>query len=169
MIRATDDEWVTGRRRQITASWSLDGPCQKFERQNSWLQPADPAAKGNRHGVRPVGHGQLFEYVFDGHRYGLFGDVKLNYDLFVRRASRNTLEHFDFALDERVCRDMLCDLAPEHRHLVAADDKMIPPPAQHGMAKRANAAVAEVKGSHAIYVSQPQAVIRLIEQATKGI
>jgi len=36
------------------------------------------------------------------------------------------------------------------------------------MAKRANATVAEIKGSHAIYVSQPQAVIKLIEQAAKG-
>jgi pimeloyl-ACP methyl ester carboxylesterase len=53
-------------------------------------------------------------------------------------------------------------------YLVATDDKMIPPPAQHQMAKRANATVAEIKGSHAIYVSQPQAVIKLIEQAAKG-
>ena len=45
---------------------------------------------------------------------------------------------------------------------------MIPPPAQRQMAKRAGATVAEVKGSHAIYVSQPQAVIKLIEQAAKG-
>jgi pimeloyl-ACP methyl ester carboxylesterase len=53
-------------------------------------------------------------------------------------------------------------------YLVATDDKMIPPPAQREMAKRANAVVAEAKGSHAIYVSQPQAVIELIEQAVKG-
>jgi pimeloyl-ACP methyl ester carboxylesterase len=53
-------------------------------------------------------------------------------------------------------------------YLVATDDKMIPPPAQREMAKRASATVAEVKGSHAIYVSQPQAVIKLIEQAAKG-
>lgn len=53
-------------------------------------------------------------------------------------------------------------------YLVATDDKMIPPPAQRQMAKRAGATVAEIKGSHAIYVSQPQAVIRLIEQAAKG-
>lgn len=54
-------------------------------------------------------------------------------------------------------------------YLVATDDKMIPPPAQRQMAKRANATVAEVKGSHAVYVSQPQAVIKLIEQAAKGV
>jgi pimeloyl-ACP methyl ester carboxylesterase len=53
-------------------------------------------------------------------------------------------------------------------YLVATDDKMIPPPAQRQMAKRANATVVESKGSHAIYVSQPQTVIKLIEQAAKG-
>jgi pimeloyl-ACP methyl ester carboxylesterase len=53
-------------------------------------------------------------------------------------------------------------------YLVASDDKMIPPPAQRQMAKRASATVAEIKGSHAIYVSQPQAVIDLIEQAARG-
>jgi len=53
-------------------------------------------------------------------------------------------------------------------YLVATDDRMIPPPAQHQMAKRAGATVAETQGSHAVYVSQPQAVVRLIEQAAKG-
>ncbi|MCD9087013.1 alpha/beta hydrolase [Stenotrophomonas sp. SY1] len=53
-------------------------------------------------------------------------------------------------------------------YLVAKDDKMIPPPAQRQMAQRAGADVKEVAGSHAIYVSQPQAVVSLIEQAAKG-
>ena len=42
-------------------------------------------------------------------------------------------------------------------YLVTADDKMIPPDAQRAMSKRAGATVVEVKGSHAIYVSQPGA------------
>jgi hypothetical protein len=53
-------------------------------------------------------------------------------------------------------------------YLVSTDDKMIPPPAQRQMAQRANLTVTEIKGSHAVYVSQPQAVIKLIEQAAKG-
>jgi len=53
-------------------------------------------------------------------------------------------------------------------YLVTTEDKMIPPPAQRQMAKRAGATVVEAKGSHAIYVSQPQAVIKLIVQAAKG-
>jgi pimeloyl-ACP methyl ester carboxylesterase len=50
-------------------------------------------------------------------------------------------------------------------YLVATDDRMIPPDAQRAMAKRAGATVVETKGSHAVYVSQAQAVTSLIEQA----
>ena len=54
-------------------------------------------------------------------------------------------------------------------YLVTTEDRMIPPPAQRAMAKRAGSAVVEVKGSHAIYVSKPGAVAALIQQAAKGI
>jgi len=39
----------------------------------------------------------------------------------------------------------------------------------HLMAQRAGSTVAEVKGSHAIYVSKPEAVAALIEKAAKGV
>src|SRR5712671_3785033 len=54
-------------------------------------------------------------------------------------------------------------------YLIATQDKMIPPPAQRFMSKRAGSTVNEVAGSHAIYVSQPNAVAALIEQAVKGV
>jgi len=54
-------------------------------------------------------------------------------------------------------------------YLIATDDKMIPPPAQHFMSKRAGSTVVEVKGSHAVYVSKPQAVVALIEKAAHGV
>jgi pimeloyl-ACP methyl ester carboxylesterase len=54
-------------------------------------------------------------------------------------------------------------------YLVATDDQMIPPPAQRLMSKRAGSTVVEVAGSHAIYVSQPNAVAALIEEAAKGV
>lgn len=53
-------------------------------------------------------------------------------------------------------------------YLIAKDDKMIPPPAQRQMAQRAGATVADVAGSHAVYVSQPQAVVDLIKRAAEG-
>ncbi len=54
-------------------------------------------------------------------------------------------------------------------YLLTTDDKMIPPAAQRLMAKRAGATVVEVKASHAIFVSQPQALASLIEKAAKGV
>jgi len=54
-------------------------------------------------------------------------------------------------------------------YLVATADKMIPPPAQQAMSKRAGAKVVEVDGSHSVYVSQPAAVAALIEQAAKAV
>jgi pimeloyl-ACP methyl ester carboxylesterase len=54
-------------------------------------------------------------------------------------------------------------------YLVATDDKMIPPQAQRFMSKRAGSTVVEAAGSHAIYVSQPNAVAALIEKAAEEV
>ena len=54
-------------------------------------------------------------------------------------------------------------------YLVATEDHMIPPTAQRAMAKRAGSTVVEVNGSHAVYVSQPQAVASVIENAATGV
>ena len=54
-------------------------------------------------------------------------------------------------------------------YLVATDDRMIAPAAQRAMAQRAGSTVVEVAGSHAIYVSQPEAVARLIATAAREV
>jgi pimeloyl-ACP methyl ester carboxylesterase len=54
-------------------------------------------------------------------------------------------------------------------YLVATEDNMIPPLAQRQMAARAGATVAEAAGSHAIYVSKPEAVAALIAKAAKSV
>jgi len=50
-------------------------------------------------------------------------------------------------------------------YMVTTEDKMIPPPAQRFMSERAGSTVVEVDGSHAIYVSKPDAVAALVERA----
>jgi len=52
-------------------------------------------------------------------------------------------------------------------YLVATEDKMIPPPAQRQMAKRAESKVVETPGSHSVYVSKPKVVADLIAQAAR--
>jgi pimeloyl-ACP methyl ester carboxylesterase len=54
-------------------------------------------------------------------------------------------------------------------YLLVTEDKMIPPPAQAFMSKRAGSKVIETKGSHAIYVSQPAVVASVIETAANGV
>ncbi len=54
-------------------------------------------------------------------------------------------------------------------YLVATEDKMIPPPAQRQMATRAGATVTEAAGSHAIYISKPEAVAALIAKAANNV
>jgi pimeloyl-ACP methyl ester carboxylesterase len=54
-------------------------------------------------------------------------------------------------------------------YLVSTEDRMIPPDAQRAMSKRAGATVTEVKGSHAVYVSQPDAVAALIAKAATSV
>jgi pimeloyl-ACP methyl ester carboxylesterase len=54
-------------------------------------------------------------------------------------------------------------------YLVATEDRMIPPPAQRDMSKRAGSRVTEVAGSHAIYVSQPNSVAAFSEKAATEV
>jgi pimeloyl-ACP methyl ester carboxylesterase len=53
-------------------------------------------------------------------------------------------------------------------YLLTTDDHMIAPALQRTMSKRAGSKVTEIKGSHAIYVSRPDAVASIIEHAAAG-
>lgn len=52
--------------------------------------------------------------------------------------------------------------------LVPQNDHIIPPEGQRGMAQRARATLREVPGSHAVFVSKPETVAALIEEAAQG-
>jgi len=54
-------------------------------------------------------------------------------------------------------------------YLVSTEDRMIPPPAQRAMSQRAGSTVAEISGSHSIYVSQPKAVAAFIAKAAQEV
>ena len=53
-------------------------------------------------------------------------------------------------------------------YLITTEDKMIPPPAQRAMSERAGSTVVETEASHSVYVSQPEAVAELIEEAAQA-
>ena len=54
-------------------------------------------------------------------------------------------------------------------YLVTMEDRMIPPDAQRAMSKRAGSKVTEVKGSHAVFISQPATVASVIEHAANDL
>jgi pimeloyl-ACP methyl ester carboxylesterase len=53
-------------------------------------------------------------------------------------------------------------------YLLTTEDHMILPDAERSMAKRAGSKVVEIKASHAVFLSHPDAVASLIEQAASG-
>jgi pimeloyl-ACP methyl ester carboxylesterase len=53
--------------------------------------------------------------------------------------------------------------------LVATEDKSIAPEIQRAMYKRSNTAITEVKGSHVIFMSQPNAVAKVIVEAATAV
>lgn len=54
-------------------------------------------------------------------------------------------------------------------YALSTEDRVIPPAAQEQMAKRANATITRVKGSHMAYMSQPEAVADVIDQAARAV
>lgn len=53
-------------------------------------------------------------------------------------------------------------------YVLTTQDRIIPPEAQRRMANRAGATVVDVDASHAVYVSQPAAVVELVDRAAGG-
>jgi pimeloyl-ACP methyl ester carboxylesterase len=54
--------------------------------------------------------------------------------------------------------------------IVATDDKSINPDIERAMYKRSNTKITEIKGSHVVFISQPEAVAKvIIEAATKTV
>jgi pimeloyl-ACP methyl ester carboxylesterase len=53
--------------------------------------------------------------------------------------------------------------------IVATEDHALNPDLQRWMYKRAGSKVTEIKASHAVYISQPEAVAKVIEQAALGV
>ncbi len=53
--------------------------------------------------------------------------------------------------------------------IVATDDRLLNPDLQRFMYKRAGAKITEIKASHAVQISQPEAVAQVIEDAARSV
>ena len=52
--------------------------------------------------------------------------------------------------------------------IVATEDKSIRPEIERKMYERSHTKFIEIKGSHAVYISQPEAVAKVIEEAANA-
>jgi pimeloyl-ACP methyl ester carboxylesterase len=53
--------------------------------------------------------------------------------------------------------------------IIATQDRALDPETARWMAKRAGSKVTEVQASHAVYISHPRAVARVIETAARAV
>jgi len=126
-----------------------------------WLQTAPPAAEN---GVLPPDEKGIVYYDKDKFHAGFCADV--------------TKEESDFmyasqgAFYAKGLVTPITNAAWRNKPafgIVATDDKSIEPSIQRNMYKRSNTKVTEIKGSHAVYVSQPVKVAAVIIEAVKSM
>ncbi|SEW49634.1 alpha/beta hydrolase [Chitinophaga arvensicola] len=126
-----------------------------------WFQTAPPAAEN---GVLPPNEKGIVYYDKEKFHAGFCGDLSKEEAAFMY-ASQGAFygKCFVTPITEAAWR------TKPSFGIVATDDKSINPDIQRSMYKRSNTKVTEIKGSHAVYISQPQKVAAVIIQAAKEV
>jgi pimeloyl-ACP methyl ester carboxylesterase len=126
-----------------------------------WLQTAPPAPEN---GVLPPDDKGIVYYDKAKYHQGFCADIsKEEADFMYASQGAFYAKGFVTPITHAAWRDK-----PAYA-LVATEDKSIAPEIQHAMYKRSNTKVTEVKGSHVIFMSQPEKVASVvIEAATKA-
>jgi pimeloyl-ACP methyl ester carboxylesterase len=124
-----------------------------------WLQTAAPAPEN---GVLPPDDKGIVYYDEAKYHAGFCADIPKDEAQFMF-ASQGAFYAKGFAtpIPHAAWRDK-----PAYA-CVATEDKSIAPEIQRAMYKRSNTTVKDVKGSHVIYMSQPEAVADMIAEAAK--
>jgi pimeloyl-ACP methyl ester carboxylesterase len=119
-----------------------------------WLQTAPPAPEN---GVLPPDDKGIVYYDKAKYHAGFCADIsKEEADFMYASQGAFYAKGFITPITHAAWRDK-----PTYG-LVATEDKSIAPEIQHNMYKRSNTTVTEVKGSHVIFMSQPEAVAKVI-------
>ena len=122
-----------------------------------WLQTAPPAPEN---GVLPPDDKGIVYYDKAKYHAGFCADIsKEEADFMYASQGAFYAKGFTTPITHAAWKDK-----PTYG-LVATEDKSIAPEIQRNMYKRSNTRVTEVKGSHVIYISQPEAVAKVIIEA----
>jgi len=124
-----------------------------------WLQTAAPAPEN---GVLPPDDQGIVYYDQAKYHKGFCADIsKEEADFMYASQGAFYAKGFVTPITHAAWRDK-----PAYG-LVATEDKSIAPEIQHAMYKRSNTKVTEIKGSHVIFMSQPEKVASVIIEAAK--
>ena len=124
-----------------------------------WLQTAPPAPEN---GVLPPDEKGIVYYDKAKYHAGFCADIpKDEADFMYASQGAFYAKGFVTNITHAAWRDK-----PAYATL-ATEDKSIDPSIQHAMYKRSQTKVTEVKGSHVIFMSQPEAVARVVMQAAQ--
>ncbi|WP_431199222.1 alpha/beta hydrolase [Mucilaginibacter sp. P19] len=124
-----------------------------------WLQTAPPAPEN---GVLPPDEKGIVYYDKDKFHAGFCADIDADEAAFMY-ASQGAFYAKGFV-------SPITDATWRHKPaygLIATEDKSINPDIQHAMYNRSNTIVTEVKGSHVIFMSQPEIVADVIIEAAR--
>ncbi|TKC62104.1 alpha/beta hydrolase [Pedobacter hiemivivus] len=125
-----------------------------------WLQTAPPAAEN---GVLPPDDKGIVYYDKAKYHAGFCADIsKEESDFMYASQGAFYAKGFVTPITHAAWRDK-----PTYA-LVATEDKSIAPEIQRAMYKRSNTKVTDVKGSHVIFMSQPEKVAAVVMQAAQG-
>lgn len=127
-----------------------------------WLQTAPPAPEN---GVLPPDEKGIAYYDKAKFHQGFAADIsKEDADFMFASQGAFYAKGFTTPITHAAWRDK-----PAYG-VIATEDKSITPEIQHAMYKRSNTKITEVKGSHVIFLSQPEKVANvIIEAAKKGV
>lgn len=124
-----------------------------------WLQTAPPAPEN---GVLPPDSKGVVYYDKAKYHAGFCADIsKAEADFMYASQGAFYAKGFSSPITHAAWRDKPVFAC------IATEDKSIAPEIQRAMYKRSNTKTEDVKGSHVIYMSQPQAVAKVIEEAAK--
>jgi pimeloyl-ACP methyl ester carboxylesterase len=133
----------------------------KGENTIKWVQSAPPAPEN---GILPPDDKGFVYYDKAKFHGGFAGDLsKAEADFMFASQGPTSVQCFITPVAEAAWKTK-----PSYA-IVATEDKSIVPDVERTMYKRAGAKVTEVKGSHVIFISQPEAVAKVIIDAANGV
>jgi len=126
----------------------------------TWFQKAQPAPEN---GVLPPDDKGIVYYDKNKFHAGFCADIpKAEADFMYASQGAFAARAFGTPVSHAAWRDK-----PTYA-IVATDDKSINPELERSMYKRSNSKVTEIKGSHVVFMSQPEAVSKVIIAAAAG-